>query len=274
LQNEIFCSDQGGGDSKGRPSCEGQWWRATDPLNGNNHFLETFGPNTSVTLDFTGTSLTLVAFVRGNGGAIGIATVDNDHMAILNFTAPDGVDRAGTNLYQVQGLNATAHTFTLKYDDSSFGEANARRRMAVDGIMIANSSSQSKSNGPSNKGGSNGGSSSDNKGSSTSTSTPAAASTTDAAPKTSKISPGELVGIAVGLTLGVLLVGLVIIFAYLRRRNRRRKLAPSRDFMMLRSQYPFFQGRSRPSDRETVADVEFSRPESAWIRPSRVPGDY
>lgn len=101
----------------------------------NSSIHDTFGPGTTATLQFAGSSIAVYG-VKLDFGAKGIATVDGTPRA-FDCVSTDGTVHARQLLFLLGGLDPTVnHKVVVAYDDSSFGPANNRRWLGIDYFEI------------------------------------------------------------------------------------------------------------------------------------------
>ncbi|EJD35953.1 hypothetical protein AURDEDRAFT_188536 [Auricularia subglabra TFB-10046 SS5] len=101
-------------------TCDSTWWTGhqTSHLGGDAHF--TFGPDTSLTFAFCGSSVGVFG-VQLSWSGRGIASVDGGEEAIFDTRTPNEQNYYQVPFYTTDGLNPMqTHTLTVRYDPSQF----------------------------------------------------------------------------------------------------------------------------------------------------------
>lgn len=126
------------GNRPDNDACVGNWWIELGDSNGqdfNNSIHDTFGPDTTASLRFRGTSISVFG-VKLNVGARGIITLDGGTHG-FDCVSPNGQLIPRQLLFKQDGLDpSTEHSLVIAYDNTSFGPANNRRWLGIDYLEI------------------------------------------------------------------------------------------------------------------------------------------
>ncbi|KAH7096376.1 hypothetical protein BKA62DRAFT_719737 [Auriculariales sp. MPI-PUGE-AT-0066] len=127
-------SDLCGADLTFNDNCTGKWWRLDDAAPSDLMTVVTWGPDSGLTLDFTGTGIEMYGRILPDGAGF-YAGVDDFKMTVWSTQSEES--DSDQMLFRHIGLPYGNHTIRVVYDDDDFStDADSRKFLGLDYFIV------------------------------------------------------------------------------------------------------------------------------------------